>query len=86
MNTASICTWSPWGAPMRLPTRSSAVLISVPLIHVYPSGLRWYMAPNITKSEPSLFARMMSSSLAERPTLPSPAARTCTTAGVFGPP
>ena len=58
----------------------------MPAIHVKPSGLRWYMDPMMTKSEPSALAWVMSSSLAEMPTLPSPAARTWTTAGVFGPP
>ena len=53
---------------------------------VNPSGLRWYMEPMMTKSDPSLLACVMSSSLADRPTLPSPAASTWTTAGVFGPP
>ena len=58
----------------------------VSVIHVSPSGLRWYIAPMITKSSPSLLARMMSSSLADRPMLPSPVASTCGTAAAFGPP
>ena len=62
------------------------MLIVVPASQVNPSGFRWYMAPMMTKSDPSSLAWMMSSSLAERPTLPSPAASTWTTAGVFGPP
>ena len=56
LSTASNCTWSPWGPPMRLSTRSSADLIVVPVNHVRPSGLRWYMEPMMTKSEPSLLA------------------------------
>ena len=86
VSNASNGTWSPCGPPTRKSTRSSAELIVVPANHVNPSGFRWYIDPMMTKSEPSALAWVMSSSLAAMPTLPSPAARTWTIAGVFGPP